>query len=41
VNKRIDSIHVKALPYMKVDMIPGSDLREELKDIILREKVAV
>jgi len=26
---------------MKVDMIPGSDLREELKDIILREKVAV
>jgi hypothetical protein len=26
---------------MKVDMIPGSELREELKDIILREKVAV
>jgi len=26
---------------MKVDMIPGSDLREELKDIIRREKVAV
>jgi len=26
---------------MKVDMVPESDLREELKDIILREKVAV
>jgi len=26
---------------MKVDMVTGRDLREELKHIILREKVAV
>jgi hypothetical protein len=41
VNKSIDGIHVQALPYIKVDMVSESDLREELKDIILREKVAV
>ncbi|MBE0427064.1 MAG: nucleotidyltransferase family protein [Nitrospirae bacterium] len=26
---------------MKVDVVPENDLREEIKDIILREKVAV
>ncbi len=26
---------------MKVDVVPESDLREEIKDIILKEKVAV
>jgi len=26
---------------MKVDIVPESDLREEIKDIILREKLAV
>ena len=27
--------------HMKVDIVPESELREEIKDIILREKVAV
>jgi len=27
--------------HMRIDIVPESDLREEIKDIILREKIAV